>query len=216
MAREIQKREKARRVWRLNKKEGIPVLEALESVDLGKDVYYRLKDEHEEAWEEEILTSEQIQEELEELQDQLRELREQGDRIEERFDEAEELAAELEQDVNWYERVGELEDRIFEQKMRLNNFAEMVQADLSTSLTTSTREETKERFEEERVPEGARVNFRDIARRVDQLESAVTEVQDAIQRMNDKVEQVREDARDKRSELSDRIKRKPDRLFDLF
>lgn len=82
---EIAKREKARRVWRLNKKEGIPVLEALETVEISKDVYYRIKDNYEEEWEEEILTVEQIQKELSEAGERHEKLENKIEQLEERF-----------------------------------------------------------------------------------------------------------------------------------
>lgn len=83
---EMVKREKARRVWRLNKKEGVPVLDALETADISKDVYYRIKDKYEEEWEEEILTVEQIQKQLSELSENLETLENRSRQVQDRLD----------------------------------------------------------------------------------------------------------------------------------
>jgi chromosome segregation ATPase len=108
----LQKREKSRRVWRLNKKEGIPVMEALDSVGISKDVYYRFKNEHEDEWENEITTAEELEDKLQELK---RKTNNFDDRLEEWRDEAQEAqrkAGELDMAENWYAQVKDIQDKM--------------------------------------------------------------------------------------------------------
>jgi chromosome segregation ATPase len=118
------KREEARRVWRLNKKEGIPVLEALETADISKDTYYQYKSEYESEWEGEIHTAEEVERELERLRGEISDLMEKADDIGDRFGEIEEkfdsiddqLAAERTAEQLWelHDDVEFLEHRIQE------------------------------------------------------------------------------------------------------
>ena len=109
---ELQKREKSRRVWRLNKKEGIPVMEALDSVGISKDVYYRMKNEHEETWKNEITTAEELEDKLEELKRETRRFDDQLEQYREEAQEAKSMASDLEMEENWYSRVGDLCDKM--------------------------------------------------------------------------------------------------------
>jgi len=116
---EIAKKEKARRVWRLNKKEGIPVLEALETVDISKDVYYRIKDEYEEKWENEILTVEQIQKRLREVTETLEKREKKLEQVEERMYEARRMAGEIEGAVVAEQQVSEHDRELEELRERV-------------------------------------------------------------------------------------------------
>jgi chromosome segregation ATPase len=109
---EIVKREKARRVWRLNKKEGIPVLEALDTVDISKDVYYRIKDEREEEWEEEILTVEQIQKRLSEVEEELERKENKLEQMEDRVQKAQQAAGQLATNAGLLDTVWSLEEKV--------------------------------------------------------------------------------------------------------
>jgi len=118
---EIQKREKSRRVWRLNKKEGIPVMEALDSVGISKDVYYRQKNEHEDEWENEITTAEGLEDKLQELQRKTERFEDTLNSYKEEAEEAQSKAAELEMEENWYSRVGDMQDKMIRIEHILND-----------------------------------------------------------------------------------------------
>lgn len=122
----LQKREKSRRVWRLNKKEGIPVMEALDSVGISKDVYYRIKNENEDKWQNEIITADELENKLEELQERVGEFESQLSEFEDRADEMESRAQSLALEANWYERVGDMEDRM----IGIENLLERADIDL--------------------------------------------------------------------------------------
>jgi chromosome segregation ATPase len=109
---EMVKREKARRVWRLNKKEGVPVLDALETVDISKDVYYRIKDKYEGKWEDEILTVEQIQKRLSELSDTLETMENRTRQVQDRLDEVRGDAQEIEDVARVHHRTLGFERRL--------------------------------------------------------------------------------------------------------
>lgn len=82
----IAKREQARQVWRLNKKEDIPVLEALQTANISKDTYYEYKREYESDWENQLLTVQEVEERLDELSDQLSDMRELADTVEDQVE----------------------------------------------------------------------------------------------------------------------------------
>lgn len=127
---EIAKKEKARRVWRLNKKEGIPVLEALETVDISKDVYYRIKGNWEDKWEEEILTVEQIQKRLAEVDEKLEKREKKLKQLEDRILDARRIAGGIE----GVEAVRERADEAFETGRDLEDRVEHleIEADIDT------------------------------------------------------------------------------------
>src|SRR6056297_139119 len=91
----IAKREEARQVWRLNKKEGVPVLEALETANISKDTYYEYKGEYEDEWQNQLLTVSEIDEQLEKLSDELSDLREMADKVEGRLDGVDEIGQKM-------------------------------------------------------------------------------------------------------------------------
>ena len=122
----LQKREKSRRVWRLNKKEGIPVMEALDSVGISKDVYYRIKNENEDKWQNEIITADELENKLEELQERVGEFESQLSEFEERADKMESRAQSLSFEANYYERVNDMEDRM----IGIENLLERADIDL--------------------------------------------------------------------------------------
>jgi len=127
---EIQKREKSRRVWRLNKKEGIPVMEALDSVGISKDVYYRQKNEHEDTWQNEITTAEGLEDKLQELQRKTERFEDTLSRYQEEAEEAQSKAAELTMEENWYQRVGDMQDKM----LRIENILLDDDIDISQDL----------------------------------------------------------------------------------
>jgi DNA repair exonuclease SbcCD ATPase subunit len=122
----LQKREKSRRVWRLNKKEGIPVMEALDSVGISKDVYYRIKNENEDKWQNEIITADELENKLEELQERVGEFEDNLSEFEERADKMESRAQSLSLEANYYERVNDMEDRM----IGIENLLERADIDL--------------------------------------------------------------------------------------
>ena len=92
----IAKREEARQVWRLNKKEGVPVLEALETANISKDTYYSYKGEYEDEWENQLLTVQEIDERVEKLSDELSDIREMADKVEGRLEGVDEIGQKME------------------------------------------------------------------------------------------------------------------------
>lgn len=122
----LQKREKSRRVWRLNKKEGIPVMEALDSVGISKDVYYRIKNENEDKWQNEIITADELENKLEELQERVGKFEDNLSEFEDRADKMESRAESLSFEANYYERVNDMEDRM----IGIENLLERADIDL--------------------------------------------------------------------------------------
>lgn len=153
---EIAKKEKARRVWRLNKKEGIPVLEALETVDISKDVYYRIKGNWEDKWEEEILTVEQIQKRLAEVDEKLEKREKKLKQLEDRILDARRIAGGIE----GVEAVRERADEAFETGRDLEDRVEHleIEADIDThgGSTVGQLQDRVRQLESQNLPE--RVN----------------------------------------------------------
>lgn len=142
------KREKARRVWRLNKKEGIPVLDALETVDISKDVYYRIKDEYEEKWEEEILTVEQIQKRLSEATEALDTLENRTGQVQERLDEVRADAREIETAADAYHHLHGLEYRLEDVERDLDEIAGELGKDRRSNVTVGELDSRLSNLEE--------------------------------------------------------------------
>lgn len=88
------------------------MLDALETVDLSKDVYYRIKNEREEKWEEEILTVEQIQKRLSEQAETLEKLENRTEQVQERLDDARATAGEIEDAAEVAQKVPILESEV--------------------------------------------------------------------------------------------------------
>lgn len=196
MASEIEKREKARRVWRLNKKEGIPVLEALESVDIGKDAYYRIKDEKESDWQEEILTAEQLGDELAELREEVEALEERAEAAEAELAEAEERAAGISQDAGWYDRVASNRDAINDLQMEFQTFAETIGFDVDAgrvemrTISASAEESLERRFRDLK-DQGAIVEFEEVRGEVREVEASVDRLDGRVSDVEAKVQKVR-------------------------
>jgi len=118
------KREEARRVWRLNKKEGVPVLEALETADISKDTYYEYKAEYESEWEGQIVTAEEVERELERLRGEVSDLAERAAEIDGEFSEIEESFEEIEEQVAAERTAARLWDRLEEIEWRVQRVDE--------------------------------------------------------------------------------------------
>lgn len=119
------KREEARRVWRLNKKEGVPVLEALETADISKDTYYEYKAEYESEWEGQILTAEEVERELERLRGEITDLSEKAEELGGAFGEVEDMFGEIEEQVAAERTAAELWDRMEKVEWRIQKFDEI-------------------------------------------------------------------------------------------
>jgi chromosome segregation ATPase len=153
---EIAKKEKARRVWRLNKKEGVPVLEALETVDISKDVYYRIKGDWEDEWEEEILTVEQIQKRLAEVDEKLEKREKKLEQLEDRILEARRVAGDIDSIEAVRERATEAVDTGRDLEDRVERLE--IEADITTTggSTVGQLKKRVRQLEEQNLPE--RVN----------------------------------------------------------
>lgn len=101
-------------------------MEALDSVGISKDVYYRIKNENEDKWQNEIITADELENKLEELQERVGEFESQLSEFEDRADEMESRAQSLALEANWYERVGDMEDRM----IGIENLLERADIDL--------------------------------------------------------------------------------------
>lgn len=189
----LQKREKSRRVWRLNKKEGIPVMEALDSVGISKDVYYRIKNENEDKWQNEIITADELENKLEELQERVGEFEDNLSEFEERADKMESRAQSLSFEANYYERVNDMEDRM----IGIENLLERADIDLDDVDDM----------------EGVSGHERDIEEIKEYLQQFNQSIQTLDERVND-IAQSQEKLESKVRKLEARDV--PESVFDLF
>jgi prefoldin subunit 5 len=189
----LQKREKSRRVWRLNKKEGIPVMEALDSVGISKDVYYRIKNENEDKWQNEIITADELENKLEELQERVGEFEDNLSEFEERADKMESRAQSLSLEANYYERVNDMEDRM----IGIENLLERADIDLDDVDDM----------------EGVSGHERDIEEIKEYLQQFNQSIQTLDERVND-IAQSQEKLESKVRKLEARDV--PESVFDLF
>lgn len=186
MTNETAQEEKARRVWRLNQREGVPVLEALETVGISKDVYYRVKREKEEEWEETILSVEQIQNRLSEADELIEKREKQIETMRERLDDARSKLAdiddvsELEQDVRGNgSQIFQLEGKVEELERKVDSA--LREADLEKPMRTNDElresvEETEERMREH----------------VGEVQSTVEELAEVVNSHTERIEKLEE------------------------
>lgn len=180
------KREEARRVWRLNKKEGVPVLEAIESADISKDTYYEYKSEYESEWEGEIVTAKEVERELESLRSKISDLSEKAESVDSRFSEVGEEFDKIEEQVK-AERTAR---KLFKKMEALEWEVEKLSEDVGKNYDAKERKkdpvdlrqlrgnvhELKER--QDKI--AARVEEKAEAKRVDVLERTVDRLKTAI------------------------------------
>jgi DNA repair exonuclease SbcCD ATPase subunit len=172
----LQKREKSRRVWRLNKKEGIPVMEALDSVGISKDVYYRIKNEHEDTWENEITTAEELEDKLEELKRKTEGFERRLEGWREEAEEAKEYADDLSLEKNWYQEVQDNQDKM----IKIENLLQKKGLDI-TDVDMETFQQLQEHYE--RLEGFAD----DLEAQIDSLENRMDEIEENQQKLENKV-----------------------------
>lgn len=178
---ELQKREKSRRVWRLNKREGVPVLEALDAVGISKDVYYRVKNQYEEKWENEIVTAEGLEEKLEELDRRADELEE---KIEERDDDVSSVYGKIQNiraEEQFYDRVKRMEEEMIAVKNLLQD------TDIDLSQVEGDKKERRERSEIEELRE----YLKELNKQTNKLYKQMKEIEDKQEELEGKVRSVR-------------------------
>jgi len=126
MTQNVAKMEQARRVWRLNKKEGVPVLEALETAEISKDTYYEYKRKYESDWESQLLTVQEVEERLEELSDELNDLTDYAGTVEEKLEEADDTAEIVDRAHAAHERAAGAEELADRMERRLQQLEKRV------------------------------------------------------------------------------------------
>lgn len=189
----LQKREKSRRVWRLNKREGVPVLEALEAVDISKDVYYRLKNQYEEKWQNEIITAEGLENKLQELDRRAEELEE---KIEDRDEDVQTVYSkigEIKQEKRFYDSVRQMEEEMSRVRYLLK------ENDVDLSEMGDGEEEMEERPEIKEIHK----DLDELNKRTGELNSQLEEIKETQESMKDKVDflwSVRDDRRESNSD----------------
>ena len=188
----LQKREKSRRVWRLNKKEGIPVMEALDSVGISKDVYYRIKNEHEDTWENEITTAEELEDKLEELKRKTEGFERRLEDWREKAEEAKEYADDLSLEKNWYQEVQDNQDKM----IKIENLLQKKGLDI-TDVDMETFEQLQEHYQ--RLEELAD----DLEARLGRLERRMDDIEDGQEKMRGRIREL------ERREI-------PESVFDLL
>lgn len=188
----LQKREKSRRVWRLNKKEGIPVMEALDSVGISKDVYYRIKNEHEDTWENEITTAEELEDKLEELKRKTEGFERRLEDWREEAEEAKEYADDLSLEKNWYQEVQDNQDKM----IKIENLLQKKGLDI-TDVDMETFEQLQEHYQ--RLEELAD----DLEARLGRLERRMDDIEDGQEKMRGRIREL------ERREI-------PESVFDLL
>jgi len=160
----IAKREEARQVWRLNQKEGVPVLEALETANISKDTYYSYKNEYEDEWEDQLLTVQEIDEELEKLSDELSDIREMADKVEGRLEGVDEIGQKM-------DRIERARSDWLDVDDRFRNYGERLDA-LERELGVDFNPEK----------DGPPMTVEDVDKRVSGVEKHVSDLED---RLND-------------------------------
>lgn len=173
---ELQKREKSRRVWRLNKREGVPVLEALDAVGISKDVYYRLKNQYEEKWANEIVTAEGLEEKLEELDRRADELE---GKIEERDEDVSSVYRKIKSiraEKGFYDQIKRMEDEMIRVKNLLQD------NDIDLSQVEGDREERRERPE-----------IKEIHEYLDKLNEQTNKLYEQMKEIEEKQEELQDD-----------------------
>jgi len=179
---ELQKREKSRRVWRLNKREGVPVLEALDAVGISKDVYYRLKNQYEEKWANEIVTAEGLEEKLEELDRRATELE---GKIEERDEDVSSV----------YNKIKSItyEKNIYEDVERMRNEMAVIKSILEENDVDLSDFDDKEADPRER-PEIKEIHeyLDELNEQTNKLYRQMKEIEDNQEELEDKVRSVRD------------------------
>ena len=180
---EVAKKEKARRVWRLNKKEGVPVLEALETVDISKDVNYRIKDDWEEEWEEEILTVEQIQKRLAELDEKLEKRENKLQQLEERVQKATQVAGKI-------SSTPDLDHRLWALQEDMDGMEERVE--LLEERANLTNEEEVKRFHTF-ISRFTDLEDQNLPSRVSKLESVASEARSRSEKNSKKINSLKHD-----------------------
>jgi DNA repair ATPase RecN len=189
----LQKREKSRRVWRLNKREGVPVLEALEAVDISKDVYYRLKNQYEEKWQNEIITAEGLENKLQELDRRAEELEEKIEDRDEGVQTVYNKINEIKQEKRFYDSVRQMEEEMSRVRYLLK------ENDVDLSEVGDGEEEMEERPEIKEIHN----DLDELNKRTGELNSQLEEIKETQESMKDKVEflwSVRDDRRESNSD----------------
>lgn len=172
-AQNLAKREEARRVWRLNKKESIPVLEALETADISKDTYYSYKGEYESDWEGQLLSAKDVEERLERLSEELVDLREEAELVEERLDQAEEMTEAVEEVEDALVRADQAESHAYQAKQSL----ETIERELGISIDAETAEVDASLSEVAERQEQIGAEYSSLSGRVEELEETLAKEQ---------------------------------------
>lgn len=174
------KKEEARRVWRLNKKEGVPVLEALETADISKDTYYEYKADYEAEWEGQITTAEEIENELERLRGEISDLSERAEEVGGEFSNIEEEFSDIEDQIAAEQTAGQLWKKMEKVEWRV----EQIDIEEEETYPGKKRERLDLRKMREQLTETMKqqkeivevVNGKAEASRLDNLESKVEEL----------------------------------------
>lgn len=184
-AQNLAKREEARRVWRLNKKESIPVLEALETADISKDTYYNYKREYESDWEGQLLSAKDVEKRLERLSEELVDLREEAELVEERLDQAEEMTEAVEEVEDALVRADQAESHAYQAKQSLQT----IERELGISIDAETGE--------------VDTSLSEVAERQQRLGSQLTGLSGRVEELEETLEKEQR----QRMEADDRIKK---------
>jgi septation ring formation regulator EzrA len=191
------KREEARRVWRLNKKEGVPVLEALESADISKDTYYEYKSEYESEWEGEITTAKEVERELESLRSKISDLSEKAESVDSRFSEVNEEFEEIEEQVQAERTARKLWDKMERFEWELQRLSE----DVGKSYDASERKKGRVDLRQ------LEANVRQLTERQEKIAARVEESasEKRVSRLEDTIERLKRE-----------IKERPKNLMELL
>lgn len=182
----LEKREEARRVWRLNKKESIPVLEALETADISKDTYYQYKNEYESDWEDQLLSAKDVEKRLERLSEELVDLRENAELVQERLDQAEEMT----------DAVAEVEDALVKADQaethayRARQSLQSIERELGVSIDPDSGEVEASLSELAERQGQLGTELSELGRRVDGLEETLRKEQRQRQEGDDRIKEM--------------------------
>lgn len=185
-------REEARRVWRLNKKEGIPVLEALETANISKETYYSYKREHESDWENQLLSAKDLENRLEELSEELVDLREDAELVGERLDRAEDMTDAVKQ----VEDAVAAADSAESQAYRAERGLRQIEAELGVSIDPDDGEVLVSLEDVSDQQERLTNHLRSVTERVEELEETMRDEQQKRQEAHDKMRKKIEEVSD--------------------